>query len=714
MIKILILAIVAAEIILAVFVWLKNKRDPRNISFAGFSLCMALWSLSLYVMWNTHDIYLLNVWAKLCYVGPIFAPLFILYFVKTFPEKDKLKLDQQLKSGLFIAALLIVLNQLGLITSDYKTAITYVNHPLYYLLFSPYFVVFLGSVFVVLLSKLKTLQGVNKSQARFVLYGLVLASAIGCSFSLFLPMFGYANFNYLGPLLGGPCFVFFIAYAIIRYQFMDIRITITKTGIFLSLYTAVLGIPFLIGYYYSWIFAIVIMFCLASLGPLIYAALEQKAVDIILKRENHYRKILLDISKGINEIEDLNRLLKLIVYVIKKVIGIHFVAVFVADEKTSSYKMEVARNKSSLYFSSYYFSKDHPLISHIEEMNAPFTADRLPQDLFFSLTFTSAKINLIVPTYIEKKLIGFIVLGEKRDLTSYSPEDIHIFEILSRQIALAIINFRFLDEFKMTNERIFAAEKLASIGGMASGIIHQIGNRLAQFTLAVKQQKTAATRLLALAPANPDLKQGIDALSQYSSIIEQNVTSLGEITYGILNFTRARIEKGSNMSAPFSLRELIALTVAPLRVKHCINDAFPLEVEIADYDIIYGIRSQVMEALLNIFDNAYESTEEKYNSIQTPEERLKYIPKIRIKLELSPTVSRIVINDNGMGVSEDAAKKMFTPFFTTKSNSKKSGTGIGMYVVKRMIEENMRGKIWFSSKKIEGTTFYIELPAKPA
>ena len=57
----------------------------------------------------------------------------------------------------------------------------------------------------------------------------------------------------------------------------------------------------------------------------------------------------------------------------------------------------------------------------------------------------------------------------------------------------------------------------------------------------------------------------------------------------------------------------------------------------------------------------------------------------------------------------DSFAMFIIPFFTTKA-SFKSGTGIGMYIVKRMIVENHKGKIWFESKHMKGTNIVIELP----
>ncbi len=84
---------------------------------------------------------------------------------------------------------------------------------------------------------------------------------------------------------------------------------------------------------------------------------------------------------------------------------------------------------------------------------------------------------------------------------------------------------------------------------------------------------------------------------------------------------------------------------------------------------------------------------------------------MKMKLSQTEKAYHIEISDNGMGMKPEDKNKIFAPFFTTKS-SYKSGTGIGMYVVKRMVEENHKGKISFSSEYGEGTKFSIELPKK--
>jgi signal transduction histidine kinase len=180
---------------------------------------------------------------------------------------------------------------------------------------------------------------------------------------------------------------------------------------------------------------------------------------------------------------------------------------------------------------------------------------------------------------------------------------------------------------------------------------------------------------------------------------------------GILNFARA--EEKETFFSSFSLREAAELTLIPLKAKHHIRDdnPFPLEVDAGPDDTVYGVRAQIVETIYNICDNAYEACLERKNFFKEDGEKRLFQPRIRLKLSQNHDKSIIEISDNGIGIKDEDIRKIFAPFFTTKS-SYKSGTGIGVYVVKRIIEENHHGRISFESKYLEGTKFTIELPKK--
>ena len=81
----------------------------------------------------------------------------------------------------------------------------------------------------------------------------------------------------------------------------------------------------------------------------------------------------------------------------------------------------------------------------------------------------------------------------------------------------------------------------------------------------------------------------------------------------------------------------------------------------------------------------------------------------RITVKADKEAGTITVSDNGIGIKETNMQKIFVPFFTTKTAAK-SGTGIGMYIVKRIITENLKGKIELKSVYMKGTDFTIELP----
>jgi signal transduction histidine kinase len=124
-------------------------------------------------------------------------------------------------------------------------------------------------------------------------------------------------------------------------------------------------------------------------------------------------------------------------------------------------------------------------------------------------------------------------------------------------------------------------------------------------------------------------------------------------------------------------------------------------------EAISGIKSQLMECFYNILDNSYEAVKEKMD--YQVRDKSSFVPKISLKLSNSDRIKIIEISDNGIGIKKEDMGKIFDPFFTTKASSKVS-TSVGMYVVKRMIEQHNNGRIWVESEYLSGTKVFVELP----
>ena len=116
------------------------------------------------------------------------------------------------------------------------------------------------------------------------------------------------------------------------------------------------------------------------------------------------------------------------------------------------------------------------------------------------------------------------------------------------------------------------------------------------------------------------------------------------------------------------------------------------KINIDDEAIVNGDWEQTLRAFGNLIKNAVQAIPENQRGL------------IQIQLTKENKQFYISITDNGKGITEEAKQKIFTPNFTTKSG----GTGLGLAMVKSIIE-NMHGKISFESEYGKGTTFKIEL-----
>jgi len=706
------------SIFLAGFTFLKNRQKIGKL-WVLFCLLASIWGIGGYKFSTATTYDEAFFWWQIAYICVILSPVIYVHFIFAFFALRKkfflrifyilafffLALDLFVPR-LFLPRLRFVFDQFWFLDwfSTYNS--------LYLLFYLTFYWFLLGYGFFLLIANFKKTSGVRRQQIRY----FILASMFGWGGvePIFFPIFRidiypYTNFfTAFYPLI--------ITYAIIKYHLMDIRVAITRTGIFLTLYTLVLGVPFYIGYKtHSWVLSTSLAVILATIGPVVYRILQKKAEDILLAQQRHYQKLLLQAAGGMVREHNLKRLFRLIVHIVKKAVGIEFACIYGHNSEKKTYELMAVRD-SRYSVSQHIVSENAEVIKYIKEKSSPFIPEEAPPDMRKDLeNIIGSSFGLIVPSVIEKDLLGFLVLGDKFNKSTYTQDDINVFNILSHQASLAIENCLFFEEFKKAQNRIFEAEKLASIGGMADGLAHQIKNRLNYFSVASGELKMEIEDLAKKCPQiinDSHLKESYDYILQIADSLLENVRRTDQVIKGILNYSRTQ-EKDTYFGF-FSLKEIIDLSLGLLKIKHK-EASFSLKEEIF-CDNIYGIKSQMSEVIYNLLDNAYEACYQK-KSLLSLEERKKYSFQIAISSSQKESSYIITVSDNGIGIEEEDKLKIFAPFFTTKSSFKpvegvKSGTGIGMYIVKRLIEENHRGEIWFESEYMKGTTFYIKLPFK--
>jgi len=207
--------------------------------------------------------------------------------------------------------------------------------------------------------------------------------------------------------------------------------------------------------------------------------------------------------------------------------------------------------------------------------------------------------ELIIPSFLDKKLIGFIVLGEKLSGAMYTSDDISVFQVLASQAALAIENAQFYSEAKEMQAQISQAEKMATVGTMADGLSHQINNRFYALSL-IAGDTIDTIKLTDASKCSPEVQAMLKDINAALERIQVNVMQGGEVVKGILRYTR----KGDEGLVPLTLDQIIDGTLDMIQFKVKLNDFDIIRDYSKDLPKIKGNLVQMQEVSLILLDNA--------------------------------------------------------------------------------------------------------------
>ncbi len=703
--------------VLGVFVLSKGLR--HNLYRAWFYFCcsVGIWSLGYFLTMLpniTKNLALLSSRGSHA-SGAIIPVLFIRYIFVWLDIKLKSRL--LLLTCYFLSIILAVLSLTPFIVVDLSPKLFFRYYPVGRLGYVLYVINFISWIIVAhyyMFRNYRIISDPKRNQMKYFLLGTISGYLGGAS--CFPLIFNIPIPPYLSILI--IVYIFTTTYAILRYRLMDIKVAVTRTGIFIAVYTLVLGFPFAAAVWLKkwfiemfetnwWMVPLVLMAVLATAGPFIYIYLNRKAEERLFKEQKRYQSILKQASLGMTRIRNLQKLLNLITHIVTKTVKITYAAIYIHDKNADEYLLQVSRDQGKVVIPK--LSQDNPLIQWLvskrrvlvyEEVKRKMqdTNDIIIKRLEENMRLLCASV--IIPSILEDKFMGFIVLGEKMSGQIYTTDDLNVFEVLASQAALAIENAQFYEEAKEMQDQISQAEKMATIGTMADGLSHQINNRFYALSL-IAGDSIDTIKMTDTSKCTPEVQKMIEDVSKALDRIQTNVIQGGEVVRGMLKYSR----RGEEGFEPLELNKILDGTLEMVQFK----------VKLSDLDIvrnfnhipkIRGNMTQLEEVFFNFIDNANDAIVERKQTFK--EENYRG----RITISASPKTEEtleIIVEDNGMGVRNEDAKKVFTPFFTTKISSRK-GTGLGLYVIRRIINEVHKGKIQFESQYKTGTKFIVELP----
>jgi len=224
-------------------------------------------------------------------------------------------------------------------------------------------------------------------------------------------------------------------------------------------------------------------------------------------------------------------------------------------------------------------------------------------------------------------------------------------------------------ELQEAQARLLHQEKMAAFGLLAAGIAHEVGNPL-----------TSISSLVQMVQRHSPEPYTQEKLTLVSEQLQRIQTTLREL----INFSRP----AATERVPARIDEIVqeALNIAKY-YKGVRGRTIRTDVP-ADLPSLFVVRDQLVQAVLNLVLNAIDATDKG--------------GRIEVTARAVDGRLELAVYDNGHGIDAVAAEKLFQPYFTTKQH----GTGLGLFVTRKLIQEH-GGDVTFKSQPGEGTTFCI-------
>jgi signal transduction histidine kinase len=295
-----------------------------------------------------------------------------------------------------------------------------------------------------------------------------------------------------------------------------------------------------------------------------------------------------------------------------------------------------------------------------------------------------SKSLLALPLLARNQPIGVVVLHDSSKLRAWTDAEIQRATLIVNQLGVAVANAQLYEDLKKSygdlaraQEELVKRERLAALGELAAVVAHEVRNPVAVI-------------FNALSALRKILKLTGDA-AMLLGIVGEEADRLNRIVGDLLDFARP----SEPALAPEPLEGVIRDTVEaassepaakPVVIKTHVAPEMP-EVRID--------ARMVRQALLNVV----------INGLQAMPRGGTLTVAAASDVSNGRRWARLEVQDTGPGVPPEVASKIFQPFFTTKA----TGTGLGLAVVKRIMEAH-RGEVLIESRAGEGTKVSLLLP----
>ncbi len=389
---------------------------------------------------------------------------------------------------------------------------------------------------------------------------------------------------------------------------------------------------------------------------------------------------LVDIAQMIISESNLDQILEQITLQTFRLMKTHLCSVFLCSEDASELVLRACHGGTKLYREKPNLSMEDSLLGSVVGRRKAISVVDVVKEKGYIQTDIARKERLVsmlaVPLIFGQKAVGVLAIYT-RQRHRFSNDEINLLTTLGELSAVAIEKGRLLTRVVDMEEKLRASERLSALGLLAAEIAHEIRNPL--------------TVMQMLFHALVETLQ-MDATSQRDAeLISEKMRQMNRILDQVLSFARSSEPIKETVDAQQLIDDVFLLTRHKLQqggidVRSTVAENLPP---------FRADRPQLEQVLLNLILNAADAMP-KGGTL-----RLSAAPE---EFDGRPHLA-ISVRDNGQGMSPDQLANLFAPFLTYKD----SGTGIGLAIVKKIME-NHQGKVQVESKVGQGTRFKLLFP----
>jgi signal transduction histidine kinase len=687
----------AINLTLCLIVFYDNPKGVVNRVFTLLILSFVAWNAGELIMItsNVHSIALVGV--KVIFTGVFLFPIFFLHFSYVFPQKLTRFFDGWRSLILYAGPVALLIPFILLLQVDIGRVVKIGS--IFYYVFT-----FHGPLESQLLALILALIGLGyftwgvvnfivsyrqtkiarqRLQILYLLVGIISMFIIGLVLHVMNYFFHLGYSFFFVASLYSLLISFFFALAIVKYRLVDIHFII-RGGILYSLLSGLVLVIYVLfiknvcdilarkletnSLLVEATMVLVLVFLLRPLERRV-----EEFIDRFFYRERYlFRMKFFEFTRTLLNLLDLQTLLEAAVNFISQALLLDRVGIWILEGESNYYRLFTQRG----FPRERYFAADSPFIGYLKKSQRAVELETVKN--FRALQpevreMSEARLSLGLPLEWEEGLLGFILVGEKKDGKNFTIMEIEALEALAPAVAMAISRARLYQDLKKKDWQMMQSEKLAALGEMAASFVHGIRNPLGIILGSAETLKKEVPQ--------PVQSEMIQFIGEESERINRMLTSF-------LEFAKPKPPVFQEVDLKDVLDRTLDWISIPARKQRVeVRREYPGERVLIPVD-----PEQIREALVNLEMNALEAMPEGGT----------------LRIILSQKDNRDVtirLSDTGGGISPELESKIFDPFFTTKQR----GTGLGLSIVHSVVK-NHGGTVSVAGNNGGGTTFTLTLP----